>query len=175
MMQDYERVTELQEISQRSAGATAAQASIYMEGIEAAINKIKVAIEGITTSLAKNNIIIGVLDTAGRMLDNINKALKNSVVNTMSMIALGTIVVALIAKTTTNKIKNNALNKIELGLEREKTLEQLKQQELEIQKNINNKIDEAENTKKLILIQAQTLEYEKQLGIHSKGNILRTI
>ena len=43
MMEDYERVTELQEISQRSAGATAAQANVYLEGMEAALNKIQVA------------------------------------------------------------------------------------------------------------------------------------
>lgn len=43
MMDDYERVTELQEISQRSAGATAAQAGVYLEGIEASMNKIQVA------------------------------------------------------------------------------------------------------------------------------------
>ena len=43
MMEDYERVTELQEIAQRSAGATSAQATVYLEGMEAAINKIQVA------------------------------------------------------------------------------------------------------------------------------------
>ena len=43
MMDDYERVTELQEIAMRSAGATSAQASVYLEGMEAAINKIQVA------------------------------------------------------------------------------------------------------------------------------------
>lgn len=43
MMSDYERVTELQEIAQRSAGATAAQAAVYMEGMEAALNKVNVA------------------------------------------------------------------------------------------------------------------------------------
>jgi TP901 family phage tail tape measure protein len=43
LMEDYERVTELQEISQRSAGATAAQAGVYLEGMEAALNKIQVA------------------------------------------------------------------------------------------------------------------------------------
>ena len=43
MMENYERVTELQEISQRSAGATAAQAGTYLEGMEAAMNNIQVA------------------------------------------------------------------------------------------------------------------------------------
>lgn len=43
MMDDYERVIELQEISQRSAGATSAQAATYLEGIEASLNKVSVA------------------------------------------------------------------------------------------------------------------------------------
>jgi hypothetical protein len=43
MMDDYERVTELQEIALRSAGATAAQAGVYLEGMEASLNKIQVA------------------------------------------------------------------------------------------------------------------------------------
>ena len=51
MMTDYERVTELQEIAQRSAGATAAQAGVYLEGIEAALNNITIAWEKIVTAV----------------------------------------------------------------------------------------------------------------------------
>ena len=43
MMEDYDRVIELQDIAQRSQGATLAQSEIYLEGIEAAINNISVA------------------------------------------------------------------------------------------------------------------------------------
>lgn len=43
MMTDYERVTELQQISMRSAGTTAAQADVYLQGIEASLNKVQVA------------------------------------------------------------------------------------------------------------------------------------
>ena len=43
MMDDYERVIELQEIAQRSAGATSAQAATYLEGMAASLNKISVA------------------------------------------------------------------------------------------------------------------------------------
>ena len=43
MMSDYERVVELQQIAQQSAGATAAQAEVYLEGLEAKLNKITVA------------------------------------------------------------------------------------------------------------------------------------
>jgi TP901 family phage tail tape measure protein len=43
MMEDYERVTELQEISQRSAGATAAQADVYVNSLAGAINRVQSA------------------------------------------------------------------------------------------------------------------------------------
>lgn len=43
MMDDYERVIELQQIAERSTGATSAQAAVYLEGMEAAMNKIQVA------------------------------------------------------------------------------------------------------------------------------------
>lgn len=43
MMTDYERVLELQEIAAQSAGATSAQMATYMEGLDAALNKIRVS------------------------------------------------------------------------------------------------------------------------------------
>lgn len=43
MMQDYERVIELQQIAERSSGATMAQMATYMEGLDAALNKVSVA------------------------------------------------------------------------------------------------------------------------------------
>lgn len=76
MMDDYERVIELQEISQRSAGATAAQAGIYLEGIEASMNKIQVAWEKIVVGLADSKVIIGALDFIANILDNIGAALE---------------------------------------------------------------------------------------------------
>jgi hypothetical protein len=43
MMSDYERVIELQIIAQRSQGSTMAQMSALMTGLEASLNKIKIA------------------------------------------------------------------------------------------------------------------------------------
>ena len=54
MMSDYERVTELQEIAQRSAGATAAQAGVYLEGIEAATNNVTISLEKLIIFSTKN-------------------------------------------------------------------------------------------------------------------------
>lgn len=62
MMEDYDRVIELQDIAQRSQGATLAQSEIYLEGIEAAINNISVAWEKIITSLTNSDVIVGAID-----------------------------------------------------------------------------------------------------------------
>lgn len=43
MMTDYDRVIELQQIAERSAGATSAQMATYLEGMEAALNRVNVA------------------------------------------------------------------------------------------------------------------------------------
>ena len=62
MMQDYERVVELQEISQRSSGATMAQMATYLEGMDAAINKLRNSWEQIVTNLADNDAIINIIN-----------------------------------------------------------------------------------------------------------------
>ena len=54
MMDDYDRVIELQQISLRSAGATSAQAATYLEGLEASINKINVAVEKLVSTLSNS-------------------------------------------------------------------------------------------------------------------------
>ena len=43
MMSDYERVIELQQIAERSSGATLSQMSTYLEGMDAALNRVSVA------------------------------------------------------------------------------------------------------------------------------------
>ena len=40
MMSDYERVIELQQIAERSQGATMAQMATYLEGMDAALNRV---------------------------------------------------------------------------------------------------------------------------------------
>ena len=89
MMQDYERVTELQEIAQRSAGATAAQAATYMEGMEAALNKVNVAWEKIVTAVTNSDIIIGFIEGVSNAMDHLGAFLESSfgIVSTMITIA----------------------------------------------------------------------------------------
>ncbi len=69
MMSDYDRVIELQEISQRSAGATAAQAGVYLEGMEAALNKVNVAWEKIVTTITNSDTLIKIIEAGAKILE----------------------------------------------------------------------------------------------------------
>lgn len=114
MMEDYERVTELQEISQRSAGATAAQAGVYLEGMEAALNKIQVAWEKIVMTVTDSEFIIDTISFIGDTLDFIGEFLSTD----FGMVAtLGT-VLTLITQGLTAKIQEIAYAKQQQKIER---------------------------------------------------------
>ena len=108
MMSDYERVIELQEISQRSAGTTAAQASVYLEGVEASLNKINVAWEKIIMSVTDSEVIINFLSMAGGLLDHIGDFLSTD----FGLVATLTTVSILGAATLGNKMREIELSKI---------------------------------------------------------------
>ena len=95
MMEDYERVTELQQIAERSTGATSAQAGVYLEGMEAALNKIQVAWEKIVMTISDSEVIIGVFEFIGDTLDGFGDLLQNDFFTGTGLVAvvgiLGTI------------------------------------------------------------------------------------
>ena len=122
LMDDYERVTELQEISQRSAGATAAQAGVYLEGIEASMNKIQVAWEKIIMTLTDSEIIIDMFSFIGDSLDRIGDFLSTdfgiiAILTTISLIGLNIV---------GNKIIENNLAKEQLAIKQKENIEELK-------------------------------------------------
>lgn len=127
MMDDYERVIELQEISQRSAGATAAQAGVYLEGIEASMNKIQVAWEKIIMTLTDSEIIIDIFSFIGDSLDHIGDFLSTdfgiiATLTTISLIGLNII---------GNKITENNLAKEQLAIKKQQYIEDLKKTKAE--------------------------------------------
>ena len=65
LLANYQRTLELVEISERSNGATAAQAATYMLGMEAAINKVTVAGEKLITALTDSKALIAIVDFVG--------------------------------------------------------------------------------------------------------------
>lgn len=71
MMSNYQRVIELEQISERSAGATSAQASVYLEGMTAATNNIRVAWEELITTITNSQSIINVVNTLATGLTNL--------------------------------------------------------------------------------------------------------
>ncbi len=90
MMDDYERVTELQDIAQRSAGATMAQMSTYMEGMEAALNRVNVAWEKIVTAFTNSDVIASLTNGLANMMDWIGNILNH----TWAMVGAVTIIAA---------------------------------------------------------------------------------
>ena len=135
MMDDYERVIELQEISQRSAGATSAQAAPYLEGIEASLNKISVSWEKIVSGLTNSNFITGTLDTVARFLENIGGVL-NTIVGEVAIYGfIGAAITSIIAK----RILENQIAKEGLELERQRNILNLQKQEALIREQIEQK------------------------------------
>ena len=106
MMNDYERVTELQEIAQRSQGATAAQAAVYMEGMEASLNKVSVAWEKIVTTVTNSDVIIDLIDRVSVALDNLANFLSATAGMVTTMVLLSTIGLVILG----NKMKEHQIN-----------------------------------------------------------------
>ena len=140
LMDDYERVTELQEISARSAGATSAQAATYLEGIEASMNKIQVAWEKIVMTVSDSEIIIGVFDWIGDSLNNIGEFLSTD----WGVFTGITLVAMYAASIVTSKIEELAQQKLI-------NIENLKAKQIDLEKQKTDK----ENKKLLLDERAQ--------------------
>lgn len=155
LMDDYERVIELQQISERSAGATSAQASVYLEGIEASLNGIRVAWEKIVTSLTNSEVIISVLNIAEQALTNIGGILST----TAGQIALFSTVGLMIANILSKKALENQIAKENIKLQQQQTILQLKQRNEELLRaqliKMNSQLTDAEVDKILAAYHAQ--------------------
>lgn len=69
MMSDYDRTLELQNISLQASGATAAQSEKYLQGMEAAINKVKVAWEEFTSTITDSDFLVGLVNGFGTAME----------------------------------------------------------------------------------------------------------
>ena len=175
MMQDYERVTELQQIAERSSGATMAQMATYMEGMDAALNKVRNSWEQIVSTIADSDTIINMIDGVANLLSGINNFLSNQVTLWGTIITLGLIsATQLITKHEKQKAVNRSI------LEQQKYQRQVVIQEKEayaqqlrafLQAGRNNK----EEKKKLRTIYQQNLalaEANKDYGARAKYTAL---
>lgn len=132
MMEDYERVTELQEISMRSAGATAAQAGVYLEGMEAAMNNIQVAWENIVMAVADNETFISAFQFIADFMNLIGLILSNEVV----VVGILTTVAAITANGLGIKLQEFAVQQKIQKVQRETLILEKKEQLASVKKNI---------------------------------------
>lgn len=122
MMTDYERVVELQQISERSAGATLAQMETYLEGMDAALNKVNVAWESIVTNLVNNEFIISLVDGFSSVLNIIGR-----IFSTTS--ALAPVMALMVMHATSlgaKKLEEYKIAKLQQKVDKEKRINELK-------------------------------------------------
>ena len=129
LMTDYERVTELQEIAQRSAGATAAQAGVYLEGMEASLNKITVAWEKIVMAVSDSELIINTFSFVGDSLNFIGEFLSTD----WGLVATLTTVLTLVTQGLTAKIQEQIYAKEQQKIEKENLKIRLEERKAQIE------------------------------------------
>ena len=125
MMSDYERVIELQQIAERSSGATLSQMSTYLEGMDAALNRVSIAWESIITSITDNEVIINIINFIANFLSDLGSFLSTD----FGTIALLTTIATIVLSTVNTKI-------LEIKLSREQQKYDIARQKNELK--INN-------------------------------------
>ena len=160
MMSDYERVTELQQVAERSNGATMAQMEKYSDSLEAAINRVTASWEKFITSITNSDFIIGFVNQLAKAVENLSTPL-GKILSLSSLALVGG------SKLATN-INNKAMARAQEVVNRKDDLKKA-QTEFDNQKDnkdkaqkeyddlINNKA--AEKTNEEI---KQTSEYKEQ-------------
>lgn len=69
ILSDFDRTLELVNISQTSAGATNAQHTVFMEGLEAATVRMQNAYQTFITTISDTEIIIGIVDKLAEIIE----------------------------------------------------------------------------------------------------------
>lgn len=161
MMSDYERVTELQQVSLRSAGATAAQMDTYMGGMEAALNKLNNAWEKIVTTITDSDVIVNVVDQITNALTSISTFLANGGINTILTVAL----------VTSGAILLNKLAEIEA--QRQINLAQAESNQLLAEQQKAEALKTLEKSKQTILNKEAAVDAAKKL-VQDKQDLVQT-
>ena len=152
MMTDYERTIELQEIANRSAGATMAQMATYMEGMDAALNKVNIAWEKLISSLTDSDAIITLINTAASAVDFIAEHL-------YLLIPVGIALFASLSKRINLKIREAELTKLQNKLSIQQAITQNKVNRAAAEKlALENDIVVQQAHKNLLLAKQNVLE-----------------
>ena len=90
MMQNWDRVLELTEVSENSAGQQALMHKKAMEGLDASINTLRNSWQEFLTTLTNSDVFIKVLQSASQLLQNISKnsSLETIITKAMSLFML---------------------------------------------------------------------------------------
>lgn len=120
MMQDFERTQELVNISANSYGATLAQQSKYMDGLQAAINNLTTAYQGLITNITNSEVFINAIN----FFTDLVKALDWSKDKLTLLIPILTLIGTTILQSISNKITELTLSKQQIQLDREKRAEE---------------------------------------------------
>lgn len=135
MMSDYERVIELQQTSLRSSGATVSQLSTYSEGIEAATNRVNVAIEKVTTAFTSSDWVVNMVNAFASLVDFIGSALQKEFVIKTVLVSTSVIllsITAIKAKQLVQRAKELKIQAQQNQLEKIATFEKQKQYIIEL-------------------------------------------
>ena len=184
MMNDYQRTLELVQISERSNGATAAQAATYMLGMEAAINKVTVAGEKLITALTNSEALISIVDFVGELVNGIAIMAENEAFVYTTLVAIGAVGAVILANKIREKMldaqiaaynidilkqKKEGLSKGKIALAQENAqtaagnLRKAIEHKISVEKEYQAKLAQAERTGEPI--EAIKAEYTKEIAI----------
>lgn len=175
MMQDFERTQELVNMSANSYGATLAQSSKYMGGLEAATNNLTTAWQGLINSFKQQDLVIDFVNILSNAVGSLEIFLNDY---KMLYVLLGAAAVIGIGSLS-RKIQERALQKqiVQLQIEKnnadireiqnaakKRTEDELSLTTKKVELALNNKIN-AEQKK------AQTEEFKNELKISKEKSI----
>ena len=152
MMTDYERVIELQQISERSSGATLSQMSTYLQGMDAALNRVNVSYEKLITAFANNEAIIAITNAIGTVLDGLAWFMDSIPGSIVVFTTLGTLALSALG----NKLK-------ELSISKYINKQELEKQKIQTETNI-------QKLKELKTLKEQTIEKAQQVLLDEKAS-----
>lgn len=95
LVEDYDRNVELVNMAQNSAGASAAQFNTQLTGLEASMNRLQAAWEGLYTSFNASNIFSNLIDGAADLIANLSDlGLGFTTLSTIAIFAFSKIAIA---------------------------------------------------------------------------------
>ena len=158
MMQDFDRTLELVDISANSYGATMAQSTDYMQGLEAAQTRLKNSVEDLVNTLTNTDFIIGIVD-------GLTSVVKYITENTKLLIPVAVILASTALSILNTKILELQVIREQALIDRQAQLEKMtliSKESIEKQKQLVQEKKSITNEKKAAVLKAKNLLQEKK-------------